>query len=170
MATRESVLDRDRTSVAGGRLGRIVAAYALAVLAATIARTFGLVAQETVLRGFGAMIETNGVAALVVVPIFSAVVAFLAAAPFATAFLVFSESAGARALWLHLVAGAVVGPLAQALIGLFDASGNPAGLALYGLAAIAGLVGGWVYWTVAVRAAPPAPRGENRPRRDEPQF
>lgn len=169
MSSRESVLDRERAAVAGGRLGRIVAAYALAALAGALARTFGLIAQEVAVRGFRPMIETNGLGALVVVPLFSALVAFLAAAPFATAFLVFAESIGARSRWLYLLAGAAIGPLAQGLIDLFDGSARPTGLALYGLAAIAGAVAGWVYWTVAVRAAPPAPPFDPR-RRDEPRF
>ena len=170
MSSRESVLDRDRATVAGGRLGRIVVAYALAAFSGAIARTFGLVAQETAVRGFGAMIETNGVGALVVVPLLSGFVVFLAAAPFVTAFLVFAESSGARSRLLHIAAGAVIGPMAQALIGLFDASGHPASLALYGLAAVAGAVAGWVYWTVAVRAAPPAPSRLEAARRGEPHF
>ncbi|WP_333824287.1 hypothetical protein [Pinisolibacter sp.] len=170
MSSRESVLDRDRATVAGGRLGRIVAAYALAAVAGAIARTFGLVAQETAVRGFAAMIETNGVGALVVVPLLSGFVAFLAAAPFVTAFLVFAEGSRARSLWIYVVAGAVIGPLAQLLIGLFDASGRSPGVALYGLDALAGAVAGWVYWTVAVRAAPPAPLRLDTFRRDEPRF
>mgnify|MGYP001766476160 CR=1 FL=1 len=170
MSSRESVLDRDRASVAGGRLGRIVGAYALAAFAGAIARTFGLVAQETAVRGFGAMIETNGIGALVVVPLLSGLVAFLAAAPFVTAFLVFAEGRGARANWLYVVAGAVIGPLAQGLIGLFDASGWTPGLGLYGLDMVAGAVAGWVYWMVAVRAAPPAPPPGEAHRRSDTEF
>jgi hypothetical protein len=170
MSSRESVLDRDRATVAGGRLGRIVVAYALAALAGALARTFGLVAQETAVRGFGAMIDTNGAGALVVVPLLSAFVTFLAAAPFVTAFLVFAEAGGARAGWLYVVAGAVIGPLAQVLIGLFDASGRSPGLALYGLDAVAGAIAGWVYWMVAVRAAPPAPPRLDGFGRAEPRF
>lgn len=169
MSSRESVLDRDRTVVAGGRLGRIVAAYGLAAFAGALARTFGLVAQEIAVRGVGPMIETNGIGALALVPILSAVVVFLAAAPFVTAFLVFAESAGARSLLLHLAAGAVIGPLAQALIGLFGSSAGT-GLGLYGLDVVAGAVGGWVYWSVAVRAAPPAPPPAEARRRSEPNF
>lgn len=169
MTSRESVLDRERAAVAGGRLGRIVAAYGLAAFAGALARTFGLIAQETVVRGFGAMIETNGIGALVLVPLASALVAFLAAAPFATAFLVFAESAGARSRWLYLAAGATIGPLAQALIGVFD-GGRPASLALYALALVAGAVAGWVYWTVAVRAAPPAPPAATARQRTEPRL
>lgn len=167
MSLHASVLDH--TTVAGGRLGRIVAAYALASFAAAIARTFGLIAQETAVRGFGAMIETNGVAALILVPLASALVVFLAAAPFATAFLVFAESRGARARLLYIAAGAVIGPLAQALIGLFD-GGQPTGLALYGLAVVAGAIAGQVHWSVAVRAAPPAPPRSEPLRRSEPQL
>ena len=169
MSSRESVLDRDRTTVAGGRLGRIVAAYALAAFAGALARTFGLVAQETAVRGFGAMIETNGVGALVVVPLLSGVVAFLAAAPFVTAFLVFAEASGARTAWIHVAAGAVIGPAAQLLIGLFGSSAATS-LGLYGLDIFAGSVAGWVYWTVAVRAAPPAPPRLDAGRRDDPRF
>lgn len=168
MSFRESVLDRDRATVAGGRLGRIVVAYALAAFAGALARTFGLVAQETAVRGFGAMIETNGVGALVLVPLASGFVAFLAAAPFVTAFLVFAESSGARAGWIYVAAGAVIGPLAQLLIGLFDASGHATGLALYGLDLLVGAVAGWVYWAVAVRAEPPAPPPAEARRRTEP--
>ena len=170
MSSRESVLDRDRAIVAGGRLGRIVAAFALAAFAGAIARTFGLVIQETAVRGFGAMIETNGLGALVLVPLLSGFVAFLAAAPFVTAFLVFAEAAGARAVWIYVLAGAVIGPAAQLLIGLFDASGRSTGLALYGLDLLAGAVAGWVYWMVAVRAAPPAPPASIAHRRGEPHF
>jgi len=170
MSSRESVLDRDRTTVAGGRLGRIVVAYALAAFAGALARTFGLVVQEAAVRGFSAMIETNGIGAFVVVPLASALVAFLAAAPFVTAFLVFAESGGARANWLYVLAGGAIGPMAQGLIGLFDTSGRPASLALYGLAAAAGAVAGWVYWIVAVRAAPPAPPPGEARRRSEPTF
>ncbi len=169
MSPRESVLDRDRTSVAGGRLGRIVVAYALAAFAGAIARTFGLIAQETAVRGFGAMIETNGIGALVVVPLFSGVVAFLAAAPFVTAFLVFAEASGARAAWIHVLAGAVIGPAAQLLIGLFGSAATTS-LGLYGLDVFAGAIAGWVYWTVAVRAAPPAPPRLDTWRRDEPHL
>lgn len=169
MSPRESVLDRDRAVVAGGRLGRIVAAYALAAFAGALARTFGLVAQETAVRGFGAMIETNGAGALLVVPLASAFVTFLAAAPFVTAFLVFAESSGARANWLYVLAGAAIGPLAQLLIGLF-AAGASSGAALYGLDAAAGALAGWVYWLVAVRAAPPAPPAAEGRRRSEPGF
>ena len=170
MTLRDSLHERERTAVAGGRLGRIVAAYALAAFAAALARTFGLMAQETVVRGFGPMIDSNGVGALLLVPILSAMVAFLAGAPFVTAFLVFAESSGARSRLLHIAAGAVIGPLAQALIGFFDASGRPTGLALYGLAVIAGAIGGQVYWSVAVRAAPPAPPRPDARRRTEPHL
>ncbi|MDK9695149.1 MAG: hypothetical protein OEL76_02015 [Siculibacillus sp.] len=170
MSSRESVLDRDRAAVAGGRLGRIIVAYVLAAFAGALARTFGLIAQETAVRGFAAMIETNGLSALVAVPLFSGLVVFLAAAPFVTAFLVFAEAGGARARALYVAAGAVIGPLAQALIGVFDASGRPTNLALYGLAAVAGAIAGWVYWTVAVRAAPPAPPRLEAARRGEPHF
>ena len=167
MSLHESVLDR--ATVAGGRLGRIVAAYALASFAGALARTFGLIAQETAVRGFGAMIETNGIAALILVPLASALVAFLAAAPFATAFLVFAESSAARARLLYIGAGAVIGPLAQALIGLFD-GGQTTSLALYGLALVAGAIAGQVYWSVAVRAAPPAPPRAEARQRSEPQL
>lgn len=170
MSSRDSLLDRDRTPVAGGRLGRIVAAYALAAFAGALARTFGLVIQETVVRGLSAMIETNGAAALIVVPLASALVAFLAAAPFVTAFLVYAEGRGARALGLYVVAGAVIGPMAQGLIGFFDASDRAPGLGLYGLDLLAGAVAGWVYWTIAVRAAPPAPPADGAHRRGEPTF
>lgn len=170
MSSRQSVLDRDRAVVAGGRLGRIVVAYGLAVAAGALARTVGLIGQETVVRGFGRMIEVNGVAALVMVPLFTAAVAFLAAAPFATAFLIFAESGGARARLLYVGAGAVIGPLAQGLIGIFDTSGGPTALALYLLAGLAGAIGGQVYWSVAVRAAPPAPPVGGPPRRIEPEF
>lgn len=170
MTLRESVLDRERNAVAGGRLGRIIVAYGLAALVGAFVRTFGLMAQEIVVRGFGPLIETNGVGALLLVPLLSACVAFLAAAPFVTAFLVFAESAGARSRLLYIAAGAVIGPLAQALIGFFDTSDRPTSLALYALAALAGAIGGQVYWLVAVRAAPPAPPAATARQRSDPQL
>ena len=56
------------------------------------------------------------------------------------------------------------------MIGFFDASGRPTGLALYGLAMFAGAIAGQVYWSVAVRAAPPAPPRPDARRRTEPHL
>jgi hypothetical protein len=142
---------------AAGRLGRIVAGYALGCLGAGVVRTFGLVAQEAWLRGFGRLIDDNGAGALVLVPVLTAAVSFLAASPFVAAFLMQAEARRARAVFAYVVAGVVIGPLTQGLVGALTGAGLHPNFGLVGLAALAGAVGGWLYWIVAVRSAPPPP-------------
>ncbi|MER2605900.1 MAG: hypothetical protein ABTQ29_08735 [Siculibacillus sp.] len=143
--------------VAAGRIGRIVLAYALAIAAAAIVRTLGLIVEESWLHGLASLIARNGVTSLILVPAATALIAFLAAAPFVTAFAVWAEGRGARSLPLHLVAGALIGVTTQIVVSLPYTASPPVGVGLILLAALAGGVGGWVYWTVAVRSAPPPP-------------
>lgn len=143
--------------LAGGRLGRIVGAYALAALGAAVLRTVALIAEEIAVAGFGTVIELNGWLALLIVPLASAVVIFLAAAPFTTAFVVFAESRGLRSAGPHLLAGAVIGLLTQVAVSFLDGSRGATPPAILLLAAAVGLVAGWLYWMVAIRAAPPPP-------------
>ncbi|TBW40079.1 hypothetical protein EYW49_05280 [Siculibacillus lacustris] len=166
MASHDTLPTTGRPAVADGRLGRIAGGYALACLAAAVVRTLGLVAEESFERGLATVIAANGVGALILVPIASTVVIFVAAAPFATAALVVAESRRWRAAAAYLAAGAIVGPATQVLVAIVDGSTAAPSAGLSGLAAIAGLAGGWVHWLVAVRASPPAPLVP--PRRDEP--
>ena len=149
-------LPYEASRVASGRIGRLVVAYAVAVVAAVAARTLGLVVEEAWVSGFDRMIATNGWSSLLAVPILTGIVAFVAASPFATAFLVVAEGRGMRGPLLHLAAGAAIAVAAQALttfpFGLPAASGG-----LLALDAFAGMIGGWVCWIVAVRSAPPPP-------------
>ena len=142
--------------VASGRLARIVLAYVLAIAAATLLRTFGLVVEESLTTGFDRMIDRNGWASLLVVPALGALVALLAAAPFATAFFVVAEAMGlaGRAMWI--AAGATIAVLTQTLVTVPFGLGSSS-LALLGLDAVVGAVGGGLAWIVAVRAAPPPP-------------
>ena len=150
-------LPPEATRVAAGRIGRIVLAYGLACVAAGVARTVGLVIEETWVRGFGRLVADNGAASLVIVPVMTALIAFVAAAPFATAFLVWAEGRSARALGLYLVGGAAIGAATQGLVTL-PFTGASMSIGLVVLTALAGMVGGWVHWVVAVRSAPPPPR------------
>lgn len=158
MASHDDFSAPPRPRVADGRLGRIVGAYLLATIAAALLRTLGLLAEETFERGLFAIVADNGAGALILVPVASSLVIFVAAAPFATAALMVAESRRWRGATAYLVAGAAVGPATQLLVAVLGGSTSAPSLGLAGLAALAGLTGGWVYWLVAVRSAPPAPR------------
>jgi hypothetical protein len=143
--------------VGSGRIGRLVVAYVAAVAAAAVARTFGLVVEETWIAGFGHLVAVNGWSSLLVVPAMTGLIGFVTAAPFATAFLVFAEGRGVRGLGPYLAAGAAIAVATQAILTVpFGVSA--AGGGLYLLDAVAGAVGGWVGWLVGVRSAPPPPR------------
>lgn len=150
-------LPLEATRVASGRIGRLFAAYLAAVAVAALVRTFGLVAEETWTFGFDRLIAANGWSSLGIVPAMTALIAFVAAAPFATAFLVVAEGRGVRGLAAYLVAGVVVAVVTQFILTV--PFGFPApGLGLSLLDAAAGAVAGWVAWVIGVRAAPPPPR------------
>jgi hypothetical protein len=157
MASHDDFSAPPRSRVADGRLGRIVGAYLLATVAAALLRTLGLVVEETVERGLGAIVADNGLGALILVPIASALVIFVAAAPFATAALMVAESRRWRAAAAYLVIGALIGPATQLLVAVLGGATSAPSAGLTALAALAGLTGGWIYWLVAVRSAPPAP-------------
>ncbi len=142
---------------AAGRLGRIVAAYALACLGAGTLYAFALLAAEAAQRGLARVMADAGWSSLAIVPIGATLVAFLAASPFATAFLVHAESRRVRSAAPYALAGAVIGPVTQATVGFLVGGGvHPAATPV--LAAMtAGAVGGWIHWVVAVRSAPPPP-------------
>lgn len=142
---------------AAGRLGRILTGYVVACLGGSVARTFGLVVEESSTRGFGRMVADNGWGALALVPLATAAVVFLAASPFVTAFLIQAEARRARRASAYVIAGLVIGPLTQGLAGFLGGDGLNPDFGLVGLAALAGAVGGWLYWIVAVRSAPPPP-------------
>lgn len=142
--------------VASGRIGRILIAYGLAVAAAAVVRTVGLVIEESWARGFDRLIAANGWSSLLVVPAMTALIGFVAAAPLATAFLVVAEARALRSPVIHALAGLIVALLTRISVAL------PFGLPLpsFGLLALeasAGVIGGWVYWVVAIRSAPPPP-------------
>lgn len=152
--------------VASGRIGRLVVAYVVAVVVTATLRTIGLVAEESWVSGFDRLIATNGWTSLLVVPAMTGLVAFVAAAPFATAFLVVAEARGLRSLFAWILAGAVVAVATQTILALpFRLPLPSAGLG--GLDAVAGAVGGWAAWLIGVRSAPPPPRlavwGDVRP-------
>lgn len=147
----------DLRPVASGRIARLVVAYAAAVAVAAVARTVGLVVEETWTSGFARLIAANGWASLAVVPAMTGLVAFVAAAPFATAFLVVAEARGLRAAFAWIVAGAVVAVATQAILALPFRLPLPS-LGLSGLDALAGAIGGWAAWVIGVRSAPPPPR------------
>jgi hypothetical protein len=158
----DPVFDPHRLAVleakdAARRLGRIVGGYTLAVTGGGVARTLAVFLVEAAMRGPGAVIRDNGWASLLVVALLTSAVVFLAAAPFATAFLVQAESRRLRGAGLHVGAGAVIGPATQSLVWYLTGGGvlPPFGLTL--IAAAAGALGGWLYWIVAVRSAPPPP-------------
>lgn len=146
----------EASRVGSGRIGRLVVAYAVAVVAAAAVRTLGLVLEELWVSGFDRMIAANGWSSLLAVPVLTGIVAFVAASPFATAFLVVAEARGMRSPLIHLVTGGAIAVATQAVttfpFGLPAASGG-----LLVLDAFAGMVGGWVCWIVAVRSAPPPP-------------
>jgi len=142
---------------AAGRLGRILAGYVIACLGASVVRTLGLILQEASTRGFDRLVADNGWNALALVPLATAIVVFLAASPFVTAFLVHAEGRRVRAAFAYVIAGVVIGPLTQGLAGFLGGAGLNPKFGLVALAALAGAVGGWLYWVVAVRSAPPPP-------------
>lgn len=150
----------DRERVAAGRIGRITLAYVLATTAAALTRTLGLVVEESWVRGFGRLIADNGVASLLLVPAATALVVFVAAAPFTSAFVVWAEGRGLRSAVVHVAAGSVIGVATQTTLALLGAgiAAMPTGIVL--LAALAGCAGGWVYWLIAVRSAPPPPHDD----------
>ena len=152
-----SDLPLETSRVASGRIGRLVLAYAGAVIAAATTRTLGLVIEETLVSGFDRLIAGNGWSSLLTVPALTGLVAFVAAAPFATGFLVVAEGRGARGLAPYVFAGALVAVATQLLLTV--PLGFPmAGVGLLLLDAAAGAVGGWVAWVIGVRSAPPPPR------------
>ncbi len=158
----DPVFDPHRLAVleakdAARRLGRIVAGYAVAVAGAAMVRTVAVFVVEAVERGIGRVVGDNGWASLFVVTVFTAAVVFLAAAPFAAAFLVHAESRKLRGVGAYAGAGAVVGPSTQSLIWFVTGAGIVPPLGLAVIAATAGAIGGWLYWIVAVRSAPPPP-------------
>lgn len=166
MASPDDFTAPDRPAVADGRLGRIVGAYLLACLAASLMRTVGLILEESIGRGFATVLGENGAAALILVPVASTIVIFVAAAPFATACLMVAESRRWRSPIGYLVAGAAIGPATQILVAIFDGSTAVPSAGLSALAAASGATGGWVHWLVAVRSAPPAPRLRREPATD----
>ena len=142
--------------VASGRIGRIVVAYVLAVAAAAVLRTVGLVVEETWVRGFDRLVAVNGWSSLLVVPAMTALIGFVAAAPVATAVLVVAEARGMRVLWGYALAGGAIAALTRFVVTLpFGLAGPTAGLVA--LETVAGIIAGWVYWLVAIRSAPPPP-------------
>lgn len=146
----------DSGRVASGRIGRIVAAYLAAVVIGSLLRTFGLVIEESLTSGFGGILRRFGWSSLVVVPVMTAAVAAIAAAPFATAFFVIAEGRATRSRLAWILAGAAIAMIAQLLVTVpFDAPA-PA-LGLLGLDALAGALAGSFGWVVAVRSAPPPP-------------
>ncbi len=150
-------LAAQQARASAGRLGRIVLGYGLACAGAGVVRTLGLIAEEAWVRGFGRLVADNGWSSLFLVPVMTAVMVFIAAAPFATAFLFHAEGRGLRAPLGYVIAGAVIGPLTQGIIGFLAGAGLHPSFGLTALAAFAGGVGGWLYWIVAVRSAPPPP-------------
>lgn len=143
--------------VASGRIGRLAIAYLVAVVVTAGVRTCGLVVEESWVVGFDRLVAVNGWASLLLVPAMTGLVAFVAAAPFATAFLVFAEGRGVRGLAPYVLAGLVIAVVTQAILTIpfgFPAAGG----GLYLLDAVAGALGGWVAWIVGVRSAPPPPR------------
>lgn len=142
---------------AAGRLGRIVAAYALACIGAGTLYAFGLLTVEAAQRGLGRVMAGAGWSSLAIVPIGATLVAFLAASPFVTAFLVQAESRRVRRPGPYALAGAVIGPVTQATVGFLTGGGAHPATTPIVVAAVAGAVGGWIHWTVAVRSAPPPP-------------
>lgn len=142
---------------AAGRLARILTGYVVACLGASVVRTFGLVVEESSTRGFARLVADNGWGALVLVPVATAAVVFLAAAPFVTAFLVHAEGRRVHGAFAYVIAGVVIGPLTQAFAGFLGGAGLHPNFGLVGLAALAGAIGGWLYWVVALRSAPPPP-------------
>lgn len=150
----------ERERVASGRIGRIVLAYVLATGAAALVRTLGLIAEESWTRGFGRLVGDNGIASLALVPAATALVAFFAAAPFVTAFVVWAEGRALRSGVAHVAAGAVVGLVTQTLVALLTGTfaALPTGVVV--LSSFAGAIGGWIYWLIAVRSAPPPPQAD----------
>lgn len=149
-------LPYEATRVASGRIGRLFVAYVAAVVVVALVRTLGLVAEESWVHGFGRLIEANGWSSLFLVPVMTALLGFVAAAPFATAFLVVAEGRGVRTLLAYGLAGLVIAVATQLVLTL--PFGFPApSFGLLGVDAIAGGLGGWVGWMIGVRAAPPPP-------------
>lgn len=148
-------LPLEATRVASGRIARLFVAYVAAVVVVAVVRTLGLVAEESWTHGFERLIAANGWASLLLVPAMTGLVGFVAAAPFATAFLVVAEGRGGRSLAAYVIAGLVVAVLTQMLLALFDVDVPAAGL--LALDAVAGAIGGWAGWLIGVRSAPPPP-------------
>lgn len=156
-ASRLHDLPLEATRVASGRIGRLAVAYLVAVIVTAVVRTVGLVIEESWIAGFDRLIAANGWSSLLLVPTMTGLVGFVAAAPFATAFLVVAEGRGLRTRLAYVVAGAVVAVSTQLLLSLpFGFPAPSLGLVL--LDAVAGAIGGWVAWIVGVRSAPPPPR------------
>ncbi len=143
--------------VASGRIGRLAIAYVVAVVVTAAVRTFGLVVEESWVVGFDRLVAVNGWGSLLLVPAMTGLIGFVAAAPFATAFLVFAEGRGVRGLAPYVLAGLLIAVVTQAILTI--PFGFPAaGVGLYLLDAVAGALGGWVAWIIGVRSAPPPPR------------
>ncbi|NLH81784.1 MAG: hypothetical protein GX458_13180 [Phyllobacteriaceae bacterium] len=156
-ASRLRDLPLEATRVASGRIGRLAVAYLVAVIVTAVVRTLGLVIEESWVGGFDRLIAANGWSSLVLVPAMTALVAFVAAAPFATAFLVIAEGQGLRTRRAYVLAGLIVAVSTQFLLSVPFGLPLPS-IGLVGLDAVAGAVGGWVAWIVGVRSAPPPPR------------
>lgn len=148
-----------RAAVAGGRLWPIVRGYIGACFSSAWALPMGQILLD-VLRGrriSGAFTDFG----IVVGGLF--IVILVAAAPLATAAIIATESRRLRSAPVFLALGAVIGILVES-IAMIAAPGRPGSghWSQFVVVAVAGAIGGTIYFLLAVRNSPPSARGQER--------
>jgi len=140
------------STIVRGRLGRIVRGYLGACFIAAWGLPLGLIMGDVAaghriagrLTDFGVVVGGFFVILLV------------AAAPFATAVIVVTETTRIRAAWVFMAAGAGIGVIIEAIA--LTLSRSPATVAspvVIGLIGITGALAGAAYWALAVRGTRP---------------
>jgi hypothetical protein len=134
----------------------MAAGYAAGCLAAAVTLALGYLLRDVAVLGAGKAFGALGVAEVLLVIGFTFLIALITAAPFAVGFMVVGASLGLRRPLAYALFGALTGLVVEALALALNFSRTAPGesnLALVGVAALAGLVGGLLYWAVAAREA-----------------
>ena len=142
------------SAIASGRLGPVIRGYAAACLLAAVVLPFGLILQDLFTGRLGSL----HVSEIFLVSAGLFLVTFIAAAPFATAFIVLSETMGIRSIAACAAFGALTGVMVEVIFRIFRSGPGPAG-SFWSLLLTVGLVGaasGVVYWIIALRGHVPA--------------
>ncbi len=139
----------------GSGLGRKLAGYLAACLASALAIPIALLTHDMIVFGADAALSTTSLIDVLLIVIMCFVIAVIAAAPFATAFIVASAGgATLRSPTLFAIYGAITGlaiEIGGVILGLAKVAPDLSSLPVFGMIAAVGAVGGLVYWTIAVR-------------------